>query len=211
MDRDTKIDWSNADAQLHAGRQRCLNSRQLAPNRGGHLRDVGLGLPDHPDGDRRRSLESQRAPLVFGPQLDPAEVLELDEDAPAIGHDEIGELFRCLELAEGANGELASLGLDAARRDLDVARTDGLLHVLYGEPSRRQLGGGEPDPHGEAPLSEDPGLSHAWQCLQPALDQPVADIGKLKEIVVLSGEREPVEGLRVGFLFGHDRLTHILR
>ena len=92
-----------------------------------------------------------------------------------------------------------------------LRRPDRLLDVLHREAARRQLGGREPDPHREAALAEDPRLAHAGQRLQPALHQPVADVGELEQVVVLAREREPEERLRVGVLLGHDRLLHVLR
>jgi hypothetical protein len=94
--------------------------------------------------------------------------------------------------------------------NLDIAAPDGLLDVLHREPASRELGGVEPDPHGKAPLAEDPGLTHARERLQPALHQPVADVRELKQVVVGAGEREPEKRLGVGVLLGHDRLFHIL-
>ena len=46
---------------------------------------------------------------------------------------------------------------------LDVAGPDGLLDVLHREAPGGELGGGEPDPHGEAALPEDPGLPYPGQ------------------------------------------------
>ena len=43
--------------------------------------DVRLGLPDDADGDGGRALEAEGAALVLGAQLDPAEILELDQHA----------------------------------------------------------------------------------------------------------------------------------
>ena len=211
IERETKIDSSNATLSLTPGRQRLLDPRQLVADRVGHLDDVGLRLADHADRHRRRALEPERAPLVLGAELHAAEVLELDQHAAGVGHDQLGELVGRLELAERADGELAAVGLDAAGRHLDVAAPDGLLHVLHGQTARRQLGGGEPYPHREAPLAEDPRLAHARQRLQPALHQPVADVGELEQVVVLAREREPEERLRVGLLLGDDRLAHVLR
>ena len=84
IERETKIDSSNATLELDAGRQRLLDPRQLVPDGVGHLDDVGLRLAHHADGHGGRALEAERAPLVLGAELDPAQVLELDQHAAVV-------------------------------------------------------------------------------------------------------------------------------
>ena len=132
--------------EVHARRERGLDPRQLRVDRLGHRDDVRLGLPDDADGDGGCPLESQGAALVLGGQLDPAEILQLDEDAALAADHQVAELLRRLQLAEGAHRELAPLGLDAPGGDLDVAAPDGRLHVLDRESPRRQLRGARATP-----------------------------------------------------------------
>jgi hypothetical protein len=208
LDEDRLVE---SGVDVDAGRERLLDPGQLRPDQLGHRDDVGLGLPHHADRDRRRPLVAQGAPLVLRPQLDPAQIAQLDQHPVGVAHHQIGELLRSLELPQRPDGELAPLRLDAARRHLDVAAPDGLLDVLDGEPPGRELGGVEPHPHREAALAEDAGLAYPGQRLQPALHQSVADIGELEQVVVRARERQPEERLRVGVLFGDDRLLDIFR
>src|SRR5215218_983902 len=120
----------------YAGGQRGLDPGQLTPDLLRYRDDVRLGLADHPDGHRRSAFEPKRAALIFGPELYPRQILELDQHTIAVADYQIAELFGRLELAHGANRELSPLRLDPAGRDLHVARPDGLLHVLHGEPPR---------------------------------------------------------------------------
>ena len=211
MERLTKIDWSKPMLRRDPGRQRCLDPGKLGADRVRHRDDVRLGLTDHADRDRLDALEAQGAPLVFRSQLHPAQVLELDQNAAGVADHQIAELLRGLELTQRADGEFPALRFDAARGDLDVAAPNGLLDVLHRQAAGGKLGGGQPDPHREAPLTEDPGLAHAGQRLQPALDQPVADVGELEQVVVLAGQGQPEERLRVGILLRHHRLFDVLR
>jgi hypothetical protein len=190
---------------------RRLHLGQLGPNGVGHVDDIGFRLANDADRDGRRAVETERTAFVFGPQLDPAEVFQLDQLTALAGHDEVGELGRRLELAEGTNGEFAPLGLDPAGRHFHIPRADGLLHVLDGKPTGGQLGGGEPDPHGKPPLSVDARAAYPGQRLKPLLDQPITDVRQLEQVVVLTRQSEPEERVRISLFLGNDRLAYVLR
>jgi len=95
--------------------------------------------------------------------------------------------------------------------DFDVAREDRALDILHREAARRQRPGLHPDTHRVAPLTEDAGAADARQALESRLDEPVRDVGELHQVVVLAGERQPEERLRVGRLLRDHRLEHVYR
>src|SRR5215510_9703370 len=97
------------------------------------VHDGWLRLPDHADCYRGRTVEPQRASLVFGAQLDPAEILQLDQLTALARHNQIGKLGRRLELTQRADGELPPLGLDPTSGHFHVSGPNGLLNVLDGE------------------------------------------------------------------------------
>ena len=114
----------------------------------------------------RGALEPERAPLVLGAQLDAPEILELDQHAAVL--ETTSSANSSGVLSSPSERTVNSRRSDSIRpgRHLDVAAPDGLLHVLHGQAARRQLGGGQPHPHREAALAEDPRLAHARQRLQ---------------------------------------------
>ena len=93
IERFTKIDSSNAVLMCTPGGSDCWMRGSSPRMCVGHLDDVGLGLPHHADGDRRRALVAERAPLVLRPELHPAHVLELDQHAVGVAHHQLGELL----------------------------------------------------------------------------------------------------------------------
>src|SRR5262249_25174443 len=126
--------------ELDAGGKALLNFGKFSPDGVSYVDDVCLGLPDHADSYRRRAVAPQRASLVFGAQLDPTEILQLDQLTALAGHNQIGNRGGRLDLPQRANGESPPLGLDPARRHFDVSGPNGLLHVLDSETPGSQLG-----------------------------------------------------------------------
>src|SRR5712692_989147 len=159
--------------------------------------------------DCRRPVVAENRAIIFRPQLDLRDVLELYELGALASHGQFAELPRGLELTQRTNRELAPRRFDAARWDFDIARDDRILDVLHGEPTRRQGVGLYPDPHRVAPLPEDAGAADAREALQPCLHEPIGDVGELHQVVVVAAERQPEEWLRVGRLLRDHGLEHI--
>jgi len=197
--------------ELHARRQGLLDAGQRFANVARHIDQVRLGLAHHADRDGRRPIVTEDRPIIFRPQLDPRDVLELYELGALAGHGQLAEFPRGLELAQRPNGELAPSRFDPARGDFDVARDDRVLDVLHGEPARRQGVGLYPDAHRVAPLPEDAGAADAREALKPCLHEPIGDVGELHQVVVLAAERQPEEWLRVGRLLRDHGLEYVDR
>ena len=109
------------------------------------------------------------------------------------------------------DGELARRRFDAARGDLGVLTTDGLLDVLH-----RQLVAGEAraidvDAHRNLPLAEDAHVRGARQHRQPRLDVTLDVIGRLERRKRSGLDGDVDDRLRVGLDLGDDRLVDRVR
>ncbi len=192
------------DGKMHVGRQRLGDLGRALAHLFGDLHDVGGGLLDDADAEHRRAVAAERVAIFLGAILDPGDVAEVDDDAVgrALGDHQVGEVGRGLEGAVEARGEDEVLGLEAARRRLDVFRQHGALQVGGGKAARRHGAPVEPDAHGGCARAAFADAGDAVDRGEAVFEIALGEIGQFDRRALVAGQRQEHHRLfaGVGFL-----------
>ncbi|MNX97944.1 hypothetical protein D3C86_1303280 [compost metagenome] len=131
---------------------------------------VGVGLLDDREEDRVLAVHGRVGGGVLDGVADRAEVLELDLGAPRGGDVHPGEVLEALELAHGAQGQLAGIRVDLAAGQVVVLGLDGLEHAGQAQVVGLQALGVEGDLVGALDVTQELDLGDALHALELGLD-----------------------------------------
>ena len=215
IDSRTTDDVVERELPLQSGRKLIVEAVHLVDDAAERLERVGRRQQLHADARRLDAGEPQARRVVFGAQLDAADVLHAHERAVLAGlDDDVLELVHFGQPAGGADAELVHL---IGRRRLRADRAGGDLHVLLaqrvGDVAGRQAAAREPvriepQPHREPALAEDDDVADAGHALQRVADvavEVVADEERVVAVVVgveADAAEEPCRALGDGDAVG---------
>jgi hypothetical protein len=148
----------------------------------------------------------RHAAIVIGAERDRGDVGDPHRVAVQLGDDDGRELLGLVEVAARPHGELAAVPLDAARRDLGVARPQRTLDVADGEAVGGETLRVDPHAHGVAARGADEHRAHALDALQALGQDVLGGVGQLEQVVALAVQRQPDDRLRVDVDLGDDRI-----
>jgi hypothetical protein len=147
---------------------------------------------------------------VLDTLLGPANIPETHQRAALCADDEVVELLGRLQFATGLNRHLAVEVLDPAARQFNVLFVESPLNVQDGDLPRGHFFGIEPETHGETLLAADDDRRDTWHALEARLDLTFGHGRELQGRIPIAVQGDPDDRLRVGILFGDDRLADIL-
>ena len=185
----------------------------------GGVERVGIGeLEDGQVGDRL-AVDHAVGVLVLRPQLDMGHVPDPDEPAVrSLLDDDLLELFRINEAAQGRQSDLGLLALDRRRlsdlagRHLEVLLPNRGDDVAGRHVPDRQLVGVEPDPHAVIALAEHPDFADARQPRELGLNADHRVVAQVELVEPAVGGVDPAGQQDVWrLLLGRDagRLDHV--
>ena len=148
--------------------------------------------------------------VVVGAELDPADVADAHDAVAVSAHHDALVFAGIVDLRVEVDDEATALCLERAGRDLEVVLQDGATDIGGGHFARGHLGRIEPDPHREA-AAADAHPRHPGQELERRFDDAVAGVGEVDVRVLLAGQAEPHDRLRLGSGLGDDRLLGLGR
>ena len=176
-----------------------------------HLRRVGGRLLGDAQANGAPAVDRVVAPIFPRAQLDLRHVAQADEVGAALGDHDPGELLRPRQAGVGADGELALVGLDPARRQFRILPPKRCFDVLNSQVAGRQRVAVQPDPHGVDALPADPDVGDTGDG-GDLIDQHAPDIvGQFKPAELLAGHSRPQDRRAVAVHLGDHGSIRLVR
>ena len=125
-------------------------------------------------------------------------------EPPLVGDDEVVELFRRVEPAEGAEDQLTRALVDPAAGDFEVLLAERQFDVLDRQAVGGELVGIDDDVHGPGATADEVDGADAVDGFQAFLDPLAGDLGDFAEVAT-AGDGDGHDGHRVGVELVDDR------
>ena len=185
--------------EFHALRQGEVEARRLRLGPLRHRQGVGRGLLDDADAHHGLAVAAEGEAVLVRAQFHPRHVPQAHQvTAIPPGQGQTGEVLGGIEGALGAHAELALMGLDTPRRQLQVLGAQGRLHVRHRQAPRRQGLPVEPDAQGEGLAAADPDPGHAVDDREAVHQIAAGEVADLRDGQAVAGQVEPEDDVLIG-------------